>query len=108
VLDALGRSRLYLRGTYIVARLAPVELELANAANTDAPALSDWLSGAEPGPRAESVRPAFEEQIAELQREADALVRAATDETARKAQYVKRHRPNARGGKRGSTRPRER
>jgi excisionase family DNA binding protein len=77
------------RRTEVMSRLTPLQIELGNSSNLDAQALSNWLSGGEKGPRPESVRPALEEQIADLQREADALVRAATDEMARKAQYVK-------------------
>jgi hypothetical protein len=38
------------------------------------------------------VRPALEEKVAELQRESDALIRAATDEMPRESEYVQRHR----------------
>jgi hypothetical protein len=44
----------------VVARLTPLQLDLANVANTDAQRLSDWLSGGEQDPRPESVRPALE------------------------------------------------
>jgi hypothetical protein len=64
----------------------------ANAANTDAQRLSDWIGGGEKGTRPESVRPALEEKVAELQREGDALIRASTDVMAQKAEYVERHR----------------
>lgn len=58
----------------------------------DARTLAEWLAGGEKGKRPEPTAPALDRQIEELERERDALVRAADDVLAEKAAFVERHR----------------
>jgi hypothetical protein len=73
-------------------RLEPLQHQLAHADQTDADGIAAWLAGGEKGPRPQSVKPRLEQEIADLRLESDGLIRASSDELARKAEYVERHR----------------
>jgi hypothetical protein len=76
----------------ISARLDPLQREFALADQVDADMVAEWIADGEKGSRPESVKPALEDEIAELRREDAGLVRAASVELARKAEYVEAHR----------------
>jgi hypothetical protein len=85
-------AELEARRSEIQARLQPLHDQLSNATNTDAEAVAGWIDKGEHGDRPESVEPALKKQVAELTREADALVLAIGAELQRKSEYVAKHR----------------
>jgi hypothetical protein len=80
------------RRAEISARLDPLQHQLALADQTDADALADWIANDERGEKPESVKPRLEKEISELHREDAGLVRAASVELERKAEYIETHR----------------
>jgi hypothetical protein len=76
----------------VTARLVRLRHKLANAPQADADAIAHWIAGGEKGARPASCKPALEEEIAELTRESDGLLRASSDVLKAKVAHVKRHR----------------
>jgi ElaB/YqjD/DUF883 family membrane-anchored ribosome-binding protein len=80
------------RRVEIGTRLERLQHQFTNADQSDADAIAAWLAAGETGSRPASVKPRLEQEIADLRRESDGLLRASSDELARKAEYVERHR----------------